>query len=141
MRNLAARSAKSAQETAELIAGSVEKTRNGSRIADETASAFAEILGVVGKVGDLIAEIKAASSEQAEGITQVNLGLGQIDGVTQKNTANAEESAAAAEELSSQAQQLRQMLARFVLSDTLAAPGQRFDREVDEAERPRLGWR
>ena len=93
----------------------MEKTRNGSRIADETASAFAEILGVVGKVSDLIAEIKAASSEQAEGINQVNLGLGQIDGVTQKNTATAEESAAAAEELSSQAQQLRQMLARFVL--------------------------
>ena len=116
VRNLAARSAKSAQETADLIAGSVEKARNGSRIADETATAFAEILGVVGKVTDLIAEIKAASSEQAEGINQVNLGLGQIDGVTQKNTANAEESAAAAEELSSQAQQLRQMLARFVLA-------------------------
>ena len=98
VRNLAARSAKSAQETAELIAGSVEKTRNGSRIADETASAFAEILGVVSKVSDLIAEIKAASSEQAEGINQVNLGLGQIDGVTQKNTATAEESAAAAED-------------------------------------------
>jgi len=95
----------------------VEKARNGSRIADETATAFAEILGVVGKVTDLIAEIKAASSEQAEGINQVNLGLGQIDGVTQKNTANAEESAAAAEELSSQAEQMRRMLARFVLCE------------------------
>jgi methyl-accepting chemotaxis protein len=116
VRNLAARSAKAAQETAELIAGSVEKARNGSRIADETTTAFAEIFGVVDKVSDLIAEIKSASSEQAEGVNQVNLGLVQIEGVTQKNTANAEESAAAAEELSSQAEQLRRMLERFVLA-------------------------
>ena len=138
VRNLAARSAKSAQETAELIVGAVEKARNGCRIANETATAFAEILGVVGKVSDLIAEIKAASSEQAEGINQVNLGLGQIDGVTQKNTANAEESAAAAEELSSQAQQLRQMLASFVLADT---PSTMLPPDTETAVgRRRLPW-
>jgi methyl-accepting chemotaxis protein len=139
VRSLAARSAKSAQETAELIVGAVEKARNGSRIANETSTAFAEILGVVGKVSDLIAEIKAASSEQAEGINQVNMGLGQIDGVTQKNTANAEESAAAAEELSSQAQQLRRMLERFVLREESLLGRSETSRMSAPGSRPLLG--
>ena len=115
VRNLAARSAKAAGETAELIEGSVRKTERGTEIASRTAEALKEIVGSVTKVTDLVGEIAAASNEQAQGISQVNEGLGQIDQVTQQNTANAEESAAAAEELSSQAAQLRQMLARFKL--------------------------
>ncbi len=113
VRNLAARSAKAAQETAELIEGSVVKTGNGAQIADQTARALGEIVNSITKVTDLVAEIAAASNEQAQGISQVNQGLSQIDQVTQQNTANAEESAAAAEELSGQAGQLRQMLSRF----------------------------
>ena len=115
VRNLAARSAKAAGETAELIEGSVRKTEKGTQIADRTAEALGEIVTSVGKVTDLVGEIAAASNEQAQGISQVNEGLGQIDQVTQQNTASAEECAAAAEELSSQAAQLRQMLARFKL--------------------------
>ncbi|MCX5876064.1 MAG: methyl-accepting chemotaxis protein [Deltaproteobacteria bacterium] len=115
VRNLAARSAKAAGETAELIEGSVRKTEKGTQIADRTAEALGEIVISVGKVTDLVGEIAAASNEQAQGISQVNEGLGQIDQVTQQNTASAEECAAAAEELSAQAGQLRQMLARFKL--------------------------
>ncbi|MDW7645336.1 MAG: methyl-accepting chemotaxis protein [Desulfuromonadales bacterium] len=117
VRNLAARSAKAAAETAELIEGSVKKAQNGSEIADRTAVALGEIVTGISKATDLVAEIAAASNEQAQGIAQVNQGLGQIDQVTQQNTANAEESAAAAEELSSQAAQLQQMLARFSLKN------------------------
>ena len=62
-----------------------------------------------------MAEIAAASNEQAEGIDQVNQGLSQIDRVTQQTTAIAEESAAAAEELSGLSDRLRQMLSRFQL--------------------------
>ncbi len=117
VRTLASRSAKAARETAELIEGSVKKTENGAHIADSTAAALGEIVSGITKVSDLVAEIAAASNEQAEGISQVNQGLGQIDQVTQQNTANAEESAAAAEDLSSQAQNLRQMLERFTLKN------------------------
>jgi methyl-accepting chemotaxis protein len=113
VRNLAARSAKAAKETAELIEGSGRKTENGTRIAGETEGALKEIMTTVVKVTDLVNEIAAASREQAEGIGQVNTGLGQIDQVTQTNTASAEESAAAAEELSGQAEQLRLLLSRF----------------------------
>ena len=118
VRNLAARSAKAAKETAELIEGSVKKVEGGMAIAGETAAALSEIVGGVGKVTDLVGEIAAASNEQAQGIAQITQALGQIDQVTQQNTASAEESAAAAEELSSQGVHLREMIARFKLAET-----------------------
>ncbi|APG28663.1 chemotaxis protein [Syntrophotalea acetylenivorans] len=113
VRNLAARSAKAAKETEELIEDSVTKTRHGNEIAEKTAAALKGIVSGTTKVSDLVAEIAAASKEQSEGIGQVTEGLGQIDQVTQQSTANAEETAAAAEELSGQADHLRQNLARF----------------------------
>lgn len=123
VRNLAARSSKAASETAELIEGSVEKTQNGSRIAEQTSAALEEIVESTSKVTDLVAEIAAASSEQAQGISQVTEGLTQIDQGVQGNTAAAEESAAGAEELSGQAEQLQHMLTRFKLSnDTTFQP-------------------
>ena len=118
VRNLAARSAKAAKETADLIEGSVRKADTGGQIAERTAAALQEIVTGITKVSDLVGEIAAASTEQAEGISQVNIGLGQIDQVTQQNTASAEQSAAAAQELSGQAEDLRRMLSRFRLRQT-----------------------
>ena len=116
VRNLAARSAKAASETAELIEGSVQKAANGTQTAEKTAEALSEIVVSITKVTDLVSEIAAASNEQAQGISQVNQGLGQIDQVIQQTTANAEESAATSEELSSQASQLKHMLEHFKLA-------------------------
>ena len=118
VRNLAARSAKAAQETAELIESSVAKTNNGSDIAEQTATALEEIVGEIGKVSELISEITVASKEQAEGVSQINIGIAQIDQVTQQNTASAEQSAAASEELSGQAAQMQEMLKQFRLRKT-----------------------
>ncbi|MDA3806473.1 MAG: methyl-accepting chemotaxis protein [Thiomicrorhabdus sp.] len=118
VRNLAARSAKAAEETAQLIEGSVAKTNNGAQIAEKTAEALEGIVGSITKVTDLVAEIAAASHEQAGGISQINQGLGQIDQAVQISTATAEESAASAEELSSQSTHLRHMLSRFNLANT-----------------------
>lgn len=115
VRNLAARSAKAASETAELIEGSILKASNGTKIAERTAEALEEIVGSIGKVSDLIEEIAASSNEQAQGIGQVNIGMQQIDQVIQQNTASAEESAATSEELSSQAAELKHQLSRFKL--------------------------
>ncbi len=116
VRNLAARSAKAAEETAELIEGSVEKATNGTMVAEKTAEALEEVVSGITKVSDLVSEIAAASSEQAQGIGQVNQGLAQIDQVIQQNTASAEESAATSEELAGQSGQLANMLNRFVLA-------------------------
>jgi methyl-accepting chemotaxis protein len=122
VRNLAARSAKAAKETEELIDGSVKKARDGAAIADQTAVSLQEIVSEIARVTNLVGEIAAASKEQSEGIVQINQGLDQIDQVTQRNTSNAEEGAAAAEELSIQAQDLRKMLGRFKLAQSFAAP-------------------
>ena len=118
VRNLAARSAKAARETADLIEGSVGRSENGAAIATQTAASLEGIVSGITKVADLVGEIAAASNEQAKGISQVNIGLGQIDRVTQQNTASSEESAAAAEQLAGQAEELRRMLSRFVLASS-----------------------
>ncbi len=125
VRNLAARSAKAAEETTQMIEGSVEKSANGSQIAKETSEALSEIVTNITKVTDLVSEIAAATSEQALGIGQINQGLGQIDQTIQKNTAAAEESAATSEELSGQAAYLREMLQRFRV-DTASLSGRRM---------------
>ena len=115
VRNLAARSAKAAQETADLIEGSVEKGNNGSGIAERTSEALQEIVGGIGKTSDLIAEIAASSKDQAEGLSQISDGLQQVDEIVQRNTAGAEESASAAEELSNQSSYMRQLINQFKL--------------------------
>ncbi|MEF2143889.1 MAG: methyl-accepting chemotaxis protein [Desulfovibrionaceae bacterium] len=117
VRNLASRSAKAAQETAELIEGSVATVTKGAEIASQTSESLEQIVSRAGKLADLVADIAAASDEQAKGVGQINQGLGQIDQVTQQNTANAEETASASEELSSQAVEMRRLVGRFRLSD------------------------
>ena len=118
VRNLAARSAKAAKETADLIAGSVAKTQNGAKIADQTAAALAEIMSRITKASELVKGIAEAAREQSQGIDQVSQGLHQIDEVTQQNSANAEQGAAASEELSGQAAQLNQLMQAFRLADS-----------------------
>ena len=66
------------------------------------------------KVGNLVAEIAAASNEQASGIEQVNQAVNDMDKVTQQNAANAEESASASEQMSAQAQELKNFVANLL---------------------------
>ncbi len=115
VRNLAQRSAKAAKETAEMIESSIKKAGAGSKIADETARSFGEIVNGVTKVTDLVGEIASASKEQEHGVSLVNTNISQVDKATQQNTATAEEAAAASEELSAQAVELSVMLKRFKL--------------------------
>jgi len=116
VRNLAGRSAKAAQETAELIDGSVKNIENGNELVHQTAEALGKIVDGITKVTGIVEEITSASNEQAEGIAQINQGLSQVENVTNQNAANAEETAAAAEELSAMASQLRQLVSRFKLN-------------------------
>lgn len=138
VRNLAARSAKAAKETAEMIEGAVKKIEDGTAMADRTAEALTQIVSAATKVTDLVAEIAAASNEQAQGVSQITQGLSQIDQVTQQNTAHAEESASAAEELSSQAMLLQQLISSFKLAEdkkAAFASGAQAPRKIAEPER------
>ena len=122
VRNLAARSATAARETATLIEESVQKAGSGMQIAKLTAEGLSGVVTGITKVSELVGDIAAASREQAEGIGQVNQGLQHIGEVTQSTTASSEESAAAAQQLAAQAVQLRQMLGRFVLPEPKENP-------------------
>ncbi len=135
VRNLAGRSAKAAHETAELIEDSVQKVQQGTGIANQTAEALGEITTSITKTTTLMAEIATASNEQAQAISLISKGLGQIDQVTQQNTANAEEIAASAEELAGQAQLLHNSLARFKLKDGSAESTHDRVQEANSSER------
>jgi len=113
VRNLAMRSAEAAKNTSSLIEESVKNSETGVSIAGEVAKMLEEIGAASVKVNDLVAEIAAASNEQAQGIEQVNTAVSQMDKVTQQSAANAEESASASEELNAQADQLNQIVAEL----------------------------
>ncbi|MBN2695045.1 MCP four helix bundle domain-containing protein [bacterium] len=117
VRNLAARSAKAAKETSEMIEEAIKKAEKGSDLANQTASVLNEIESGANKLTDIIKDMADAATQQAGAISEINTSLMQIEQVTQQNTANAEESAAASEELSGQARELKHMLDKFVLKN------------------------
>ncbi len=114
VRNLAMRSAEAAKNTSNMIEESVKNANNGVDIAQEVGKVLDEIVQSVGKTTDLVSEIAAASQEQAQGIDQVNTAIAQMDKVTQQNAANAEESASASEELSSQAESMNDIVGELI---------------------------
>ncbi|MHB1581747.1 MAG: methyl-accepting chemotaxis protein, partial [Acidithiobacillus sp.] len=108
VRKLAERSQVAAQEIGALASSSVQ-------VAEQAGSALTALVPAIGKTSDLVQEINAASNEQAAGIDQINLAVGQLNQVTQQNASASEELAATAEEMSGQAEQLQQLMATFRL--------------------------
>jgi methyl-accepting chemotaxis protein len=114
VRNLAQRCAQAAKETSGKIEGAITKAGQGVEITGKVAAALNDIVAKVRQVDELVTEVAGATREQTDGITQVNTAVGQMDKVTQSNAANAEESAAAAEELNSQAELMKQSVAELL---------------------------
>ncbi|MGL6194970.1 MAG: methyl-accepting chemotaxis protein [Thermoguttaceae bacterium] len=115
VRNLAARSAKAAAETTQMIENNSKQINDGAEIASQTADMLNGIVTQATKVAGLINEIAKASNEQAQGVSQVSQGLHQIDSVTQQNTASAEQTASVSSEMNSQATTLERLISRFKL--------------------------
>ncbi|WP_374562087.1 methyl-accepting chemotaxis protein [Ideonella sp.] len=120
VRSLAGRSAEAAREIKSLISASVEKVDSGSRQVQDAGATMNEIVASVRRVNDIIREINTASTEQSQGIGQINTAVNQLDQMTQQNAALVEQSAAAAESLKGQASVLNSLVARFHLSESNA---------------------
>jgi methyl-accepting chemotaxis protein len=117
VRNLAKRSAEAAKTTSELIANSQKNVGNGVAVSEEVRKILNDIGVNATKVANLINEVSSSSEEQTRGIEQINSAVSEMDKVTQRNSANAEESASASEELSSQASELNDMV--MMLADVV----------------------
>ena len=115
VRSLAQRSAEAAKEIKSLIGTSVERVEQGTALVARAGTTMEEIVTSIKRVTDIMGEISVASSEQSTGVAQVGEAVTQMDQVTQQNAALVEESAAAAESLKHQAQQLVQAVAVFSL--------------------------
>jgi len=114
VRNLAMRAADAAKNTASLIDDTTLKVRTGSELVANTNDEFGQVTESASKVGELVAEIAAASDEQARGIEQITTAVSEMDNVTQQNSANAEESSSSSEEMFYQAGYMKEMVARLV---------------------------
>ena len=113
VRSLAGRSAEAAKEIKGLISTSVANVEAGSSQVSQAGQSMQDIVSSVRRVSDLIGEITASSSEQRDGIGQVNQAVANLDQMTQQNAALVEEATAAAGAMSEQARRLAQVVAAF----------------------------
>ena len=117
VRNLAEKSAQAANETNDMITGSIQKINTGSELAKETAQSLEEIVSDVEKTAELLDNIAMATNNQATAVTEINQAIGQVSIVVQNNSASSEECAASSEELANQSEALIQMLAKYQLKN------------------------
>ena len=117
VRNLASKSADASKETSALIEDSVRAVENGSRVAADTAKTILTVAEEARSIVTTIDDIAQASMQQADAVVQVTQGMDQISSVVQTNSATAEQSAAASEELSSQASVLKELVGQFSFSE------------------------
>jgi methyl-accepting chemotaxis protein len=116
VRSLAQRSAEAAREIKALINASVEQVEQGTTLVDQAGRTMQEIVSAINRVSSIMGEINSATAEQSSGVAQVGQAVSQMDHNTQQNAALVEESAAAAESLRGQAEQLVQAVAVFRLA-------------------------
>ena len=118
VRNLATKSQEASKSTGALIEETVKAVADGTRLSGETDQALREVVTSAQKVLDAVTLISTATEEETNSLAQVTTGIDQISSVVQTNSATAEQSAAASEELSGQANLLKEMVSRFTLSQS-----------------------
>ncbi|MFG6339619.1 MAG: methyl-accepting chemotaxis protein [Lachnospiraceae bacterium] len=119
VRNLAAKSAAAASETAEMIDDTIHKVGNGTKIAQDTAKSLDEIVTSIDEIVGLISNITTSSNDQATAISQIDQAISQVSTVVQTNAATSQQCAAASEELSNQAVTLKNLMARYQLATNI----------------------
>ena len=128
VRTLAGRSADAAKEIKALISTSVANVESGSQQVAQAGQSMGQIVADVQRVSDLIGEITGSSTEQRDGIAQVNVAITNLDQMTQQNAALVEESAAAASAMRDQAQRLAEVVSVFNVGNVPSTTGARASR-------------
>ena len=121
VRALAQRSADAAKEIKTLINASAAHVAGGVKLVGETGEALERIVGQVGEISGLIAEITVSAEEQASGLAQVNTAVNQMDQITQRNAAMVEESTAASHALAQETAELVRLAGRFQFNGAVRA--------------------
>lgn len=116
VRNLAQKTTKATHDTAALITGSIQATRKGTEVVEQTAASLSGIVTKVEQIASLLEGVTDASVQQSDALSQISSGVEQVSMVVQTNAATAEESAASSEELSAQASVLDNLTKQFKLS-------------------------
>lgn len=113
VRRLAAKTAEASKMTAELALKNNESVEEGMSVADETGKSLVKVVDGAQEVSGVVDKISEASTQQAEAIAQIRSSIELISEIVQGNSATSEESAAASEELSAQAQLLKNLVEQF----------------------------
>ncbi len=116
VRNLASKSDEAAKATKELIEGSIDAVREGSHVVGQVTEALEKTSEYAGNVVTQMDIVVEAVDNQTTSIAQVTEGIDQISSVVQTNSATAQQSAAASEELSAEAESLKDMVDQFTLA-------------------------
>lgn len=129
VRNLAARSARSVQETTKMVEQATSNIDRGNKLVEVTAQQLQDIQDGASRVSTFLKTVVTANQEQSSSLDEISNGLNRINDITQDNTANAEETATASTELAGQAQMLKNVVGQFVLKTANTNTGiQLFDR-------------
>jgi methyl-accepting chemotaxis protein len=144
VRGLAQRSAEAAKEIKGLISASSQQVEEGVSLVGEAGDALQRIVAHVNQISGLVGEIAASAHEEAQGLSEVNSAVNQMDQVTQQNAAMVEEATAASRMLADEAKELARLVARFRISGTetlqyvapARAPERAAERSEEAAHRP-----
>ena len=137
VRALAQRSANASKDIKALITESNAQVKTGASLVNQTGGSLTEIVNAIKKVSDIVAEIAAASREQATGLDQINTAVGSMDEMTQRNAALVEETTAAAQSLAGQANELAGLVGFFKLgNEGSARPAQVAQAAAPVAAKP-----
>jgi methyl-accepting chemotaxis protein len=120
VRTLAGRSAAAVNETTALIEDTISKASDGTRIAKQTSESFRTIIDAIDDNANLVSEVSAAMKEQMDEILKLNEQTAQINGVVDANAAVSEECAAAAGQLSAEAEKLALLVRQFKHAEEVA---------------------